>query len=361
MSEVRILEPEIDYEKEFKEFRERVLNYASKAVDVGVEQAYRELFFPEEMWITIPGPEKRVLNENILEFLIRNHRSIIEDVRTTIRDGIMAGKKRMEIAEDLRKRFALTAWKSELIARTETARAINWGKLETFYREGQQQVKWVAAGDSRTCSECADLDGRIFDIENVPPLPLHPLCRCTVIPYGFTRNQESKISEYLGFSADPSREYGEFFNLRGERVLEKTPVGSYGLEFPWERLATFPSNRSLVSIHSHPPLGTPDGDHITIAPPSPLDYQAALNLYTQGKTRYSLVVSQDAVFRLDFFPDSTIMSDSEVEHWKEVFNSEFTLREKIVGAKEAYLETLLSIGRQISNLHRVKVTVYKRK
>lgn len=42
-------------------------------------------------------------------------------------------------------------------------------------------VKWVSEHDSKRCEHCADIDGEIFPIEEVPPKP-HPQCRCFYIP-----------------------------------------------------------------------------------------------------------------------------------------------------------------------------------
>lgn len=52
----------------------------------------------------------------------------------------------------------------------------------TAYRlNGIGFVKWVSEQDSKTCSHCADLDGEVFPIDEVPPKP-HPNCRCSYIP-----------------------------------------------------------------------------------------------------------------------------------------------------------------------------------
>jgi len=47
-------------------------------------------------------------------------------------------------------------------------------------------VKWLATLDTRTCLQCAPLDGRIWppdQMDDVPRPPAHPNCRCAVVPY----------------------------------------------------------------------------------------------------------------------------------------------------------------------------------
>lgn len=46
---------------------------------------------------------------------------------------------------------------------------------------GVKKVKWVAEKDHKTCGECSEMDGEIFNIHDAPP-KLHPNCRCYYIP-----------------------------------------------------------------------------------------------------------------------------------------------------------------------------------
>ena len=46
---------------------------------------------------------------------------------------------------------------------------------------GVKKVKWVAENDHKTCGECREMDGEIFNIQDAPP-KLHHNCRCYYIP-----------------------------------------------------------------------------------------------------------------------------------------------------------------------------------
>ena len=70
-----------------------------------------------------------------------------------------------------------------LIARTEASRLVNEGTLKNFKDAGSEKVEWLAVIDNRTDSECASLDGQIFNIKDASGmLPLHQNCRCTWLP-----------------------------------------------------------------------------------------------------------------------------------------------------------------------------------
>ena len=49
--------------------------------------------------------------------------------------------------------------------------------LSELRDSGISKVKWMTAEDERVCSDCSDLNGIVFDIDNVPRRP-HIGCRC---------------------------------------------------------------------------------------------------------------------------------------------------------------------------------------
>ena len=70
----------------------------------------------------------------------------------------------------------------EMIARTETLRAHNQGRMKFYNTVGVTKVEWMAVGDERMCPVCQELDGKIYPIDKVPNIPAHPHCRCYVAP-----------------------------------------------------------------------------------------------------------------------------------------------------------------------------------
>jgi len=71
-----------------------------------------------------------------------------------------------------------TRYRAEMIARTETARAVSEGTLEGYAEARVERVRWEAAGDS--CDLCAGYDGTAYNRgEASGMIPAHPNCRCT--------------------------------------------------------------------------------------------------------------------------------------------------------------------------------------
>ena len=52
--------------------------------------------------------------------------------------------------------------------------------MSYFKKEVIKKVRWVASAGDRTCPICEDLNGKTFDIDNVPKRP-HKDCRCAII------------------------------------------------------------------------------------------------------------------------------------------------------------------------------------
>jgi SPP1 gp7 family putative phage head morphogenesis protein len=73
--------------------------------------------------------------------------------------------------------------KAITIARTETLAAGNAAAKERYKSAGIDKVEWVSAYDDRICEECESLHGNVYPIGDTPDIPVHPNCRCTLIPY----------------------------------------------------------------------------------------------------------------------------------------------------------------------------------
>lgn len=93
------------------------------------------------------------------------------------------------LSQDLRKVFTdMGKYRSELIARTETATALSQASLDTMSDMGIEGKEWVTSGDALVSPEC---EGN--EAEGVIPVnqsfsggvmapPQHPDCRCVVAP-----------------------------------------------------------------------------------------------------------------------------------------------------------------------------------
>lgn len=139
------------------------------------------------------------LISNINEDL-KNH------IRAEIFAGIAAGEGMPEVAKrilaatdnSLTGKTLSARQRAMMIARTETARAMTQGRLQSYANYGVREVKILTAGDENVCPVCLEaafifngdvhIDNvageRIHKITDATSLvPFHPLCRCSVMAY----------------------------------------------------------------------------------------------------------------------------------------------------------------------------------
>ena len=106
-----------------------------------------------------------------------------------ISDGINNKRGIPGLSRDIRKSLEdMSKYRSQMIARTETANALSQASLDSMKDMGIEGKEWITAGDDRVSEEC-----QMNEAEGVIPVnqafsggvmapPQHPDCRCTVAP-----------------------------------------------------------------------------------------------------------------------------------------------------------------------------------
>ena len=109
-------------------------------------------------------------------------------VSRIVADGIALGQHPYVIAKKITKTIStIGKTRSTIIARTEVIRAHHLAAIQTYRSYGIVGVKvnaeWSTARDSRVCTQCGPLEGKIYTLDEIEPLiPLHPQCRCAALP-----------------------------------------------------------------------------------------------------------------------------------------------------------------------------------
>lgn len=117
---------------------------------------------------------------------------ILTDLRQELERGIMNGEGITAIKNRISGVFDVGENRAEMIARTETNRAENHGKIQAFKTSGEKfHKRWIAAMDDRTSPICRRMHGQeVKENENFndndtgwegPCPPSHVNCRSTVI------------------------------------------------------------------------------------------------------------------------------------------------------------------------------------
>jgi len=141
-------------------------------INAAVNQKYKGEFFSDRIWT-----EKADMIDKLQASLIKTMNG-----ETTID----------KVARDIKNTFNTTAYESQRLVNTENARVQTQASYDIGINTGVTQVLWSATLDGKTCPEDAELDGKVFPIDEAPDCPTHPNCRCCLInvPYdGWTATQ----------------------------------------------------------------------------------------------------------------------------------------------------------------------------
>src|SRR3990167_5831972 len=146
------------------------------------------------------------INKNGLDLVKEINTTTREDLRKTLGQGLADGESIEDLKDRVKRVFDIADnSRARKIARTEVIRASNFGTNEAYIQSGVVSGKeWLTEQDDRTDEFCAEMDGKIIDLEDnffdlgdsfkiggrilnidlfsVEYPPLHPNCRCTLIP-----------------------------------------------------------------------------------------------------------------------------------------------------------------------------------
>ena len=134
----------------------------------------------------------RVLSQGIAEG--RNPRDLARLLNRTI-----TGPSGDLALTDTLGRFIPAQRRAMMLARTEIIRAHHLATIQEYRNFGVVGVTVIVefrtAGDKRVCAICQGLEGQQFTLDQAEgQIPVHPLCRCTMIPVPASRAQRKPLS-----------------------------------------------------------------------------------------------------------------------------------------------------------------------
>lgn len=112
----------------------------------------------------------------------KNNQLLAQTLNDTLLDCIISGKPTRELKILLQERFKTTYYCAKRIVNTEIAHIQTEAARQRYKDYGIKQVQFWAAPDERTCPECGVKHEKIFPIDEIGLVPLHPNCRCCIIP-----------------------------------------------------------------------------------------------------------------------------------------------------------------------------------
>ncbi|WP_312729361.1 minor capsid protein [Enterococcus sp.] len=176
------------YPKEVKTITNAVTNAAEnayystlytidKGIQDGVKVAPLNPKFAERL------AETRIEGKTFSDRIWQDTSKLAAQVHKDVEQALIQGTSPEKLARKVKSDFGSTAYQAQRVINTEVARATTAAQMESYKASGVvNRVMWDATLEDNTCDECAALDGKVFDIDDAPSLPIHPNCRCALIP-----------------------------------------------------------------------------------------------------------------------------------------------------------------------------------
>ncbi|WP_461206917.1 minor capsid protein [Clostridium sp. DL1XJH146] len=107
-----------------------------------------------------------------------NEKEVAKHLHKQVNDFLNGKINVNQIKKDIETTFNTSAYNAKRLAETEVSRVQNESFLRFCKETDVKKLKYNATLDSKTCNDCAEFDGKIYDFGKELGLPRHPLCRC---------------------------------------------------------------------------------------------------------------------------------------------------------------------------------------
>lgn len=118
---------------------------------------------------------------NYSDRIWKDKRRLAETIQEEVTECVATGKSPEKFTKVLMERFNVSYNNARRLARTEMAHVYNQSTLDKYKEAGITRVQILETDDAHTCEECRKLNKKIFPINEVPELPIHPNCRGTYL------------------------------------------------------------------------------------------------------------------------------------------------------------------------------------
>ena len=119
--------------------------------------------------------------QNYSDRIWNDKRKLANTIQEELVECVATGKSPDKFTKVLMERFNVSYNNARRLARTEMAHTYNQSTLDKYRQAGITEVQILETIDKHTCEECKKLDKKIYPIDLVPELPIHPNCRGTYL------------------------------------------------------------------------------------------------------------------------------------------------------------------------------------
>lgn len=112
----------------------------------------------------------------------KNVEKLVETLNDELINCVITGKKTTQLKKALKERFKVSFVRADTLVRTEMSHVQNVAAKQRYEDFGVKEFEVWADKDERLCKICGSLHKKRYPINSTPPVPVHPRCRCSIIP-----------------------------------------------------------------------------------------------------------------------------------------------------------------------------------
>lgn len=110
----------------------------------------------------------------------------VNDLVETLNEGlvncVITGQKTTQLKKALQERFNVSYSRANTVVRTEMSHIQNTAAQKRYEDYGLKEFEVWADKDERLCEICGKLHKKRYPMGAQIPVPVHPRCRCSIIP-----------------------------------------------------------------------------------------------------------------------------------------------------------------------------------
>ena len=125
---------------------------------------------------------RKLYLDNSIQRISYEEEDIKRKILQKINDYATGKSATLNLTDLVKEAYTSTDHLARLFARDQMQRFNKACTLSTFRSAGVTKVKWVTVGDVRVRKSHKELNGKIFDVNNLPPEVDDYNCRCGLVP-----------------------------------------------------------------------------------------------------------------------------------------------------------------------------------
>jgi len=149
---------------------------------------------------------------NFSEKIWKDRNQLVNYLDRELTQSLIRGESPDRLIRELQDKFDVTSGQAARLIQTEAAYFSTMSKIESYKAMGFAKYTILAVMDAKTSEICMDMDGEVFDIEDMKvgatAPPFHPFCRTTIAPYADTGDASERSP---GLLLDPVS--GEMYTI----------------------------------------------------------------------------------------------------------------------------------------------------